>query len=115
MEAQRLSDPDVRADGDGARVLVRADEPADEVVAAPVLGLVLIDHQPDHQPLECERLQLRGERLDVDAQPLEGRFAGQLEDDVALGGRDDRTTNTASPVSCASGTNAAAAGDSIRL
>ena len=91
MEAQRLADAHRLADRQRARFLVHADEPAHQVVAAPVLGTVLVDHEAgEYAAVGREPLLLVGQRSKVALEPLERGFAGELEDDVALGARDHR-------------------------
>ena len=91
MEAQRLADAHRLADGERAGLLVDADEPAHQVVAAPVVGPVLVDHEArEHAAARRAALLLGRERAEVALQPLERRLAGQLEDDVVLGVRDHR-------------------------
>ena len=61
---------------------------AHEEVAETVLGAVLVDHEADQEAvLEQEPLRQR-ELLDHLLHALERRPAGQLEHEVALGGRD---------------------------
>ena len=91
MEAQRLADAHRLADGERAGLLVHAEQAAHQVVAAPVLGAVLVDHEAgEHAAVGREPLLLVGQRAEVGLEPLERRLAGELVDDVALGARDHR-------------------------
>src|SRR5207253_8198771 len=65
-----------------------AEETAHEEVAALVLGLVLVDHQPGEEPVRGERLLRGGEGGDLAVQARKRWLAGELVDDVALAARD---------------------------
>jgi 4-hydroxybutyrate dehydrogenase len=73
-----------------AAFLVAAEASAQQVVAAAVLGQVLVDDQTCHEAAGSERLGLCGRGLDLFGQPLERRLPGELVDDVALGLGHDR-------------------------
>ena len=75
MEAKRLADAHGLADRQRARVLVGADEPAHQVVAAAVLGAVLVDHQAGQDAAaRGQPLLLLRERAELAAEPLERGF-----------------------------------------
>ena len=72
-------------------LLVHPEQASHEVVAAPVFGAVLVDHEPgEDAAARGQPLLLVGERSEVGLEALERRLAGELEDDVALGARDHR-------------------------
>ena len=89
VHADRLPDPDPLADRERPGVGVGADDRPDEEIAALVLGLVLVDHQAEHQALGREPLLARVEIADRLSQALDRRARGELVDQVA-GGRGDR-------------------------
>ena len=88
VQPHDLPGPHLGADGDLARLGVRADEPAHQEVALHVVGLVRVDHDPHQQPAVDEVAVLLGEAVDRLAQLGERGLAGELADDVAVGGRD---------------------------
>ena len=91
MEAQRLADPHSLADRQRAGLLVDADEPAHQIVAATVVGPVLVDHEAGEDAAARRAALLLGsERAEVALQALERRLARELEDDVVLGVGDHR-------------------------
>src|SRR5581483_341642 len=89
VEAKRLADAHLLADGETARRLVEPDDAADQEVAATVLRPVLVDDDPGEETLRDELPLRRGERGHVGAQPVERPLARELEDEVALGAGDD--------------------------
>ena len=89
-EAQGLADPHHLAEHECSRGLVGAEEAAHEEVAGLVLGPVLVDHEPDHEPARGERPLFGGKRGDLRAQALKRRLAGELVEDVVLAAGDHR-------------------------
>ena len=88
VQAHRLPDARDVADGQGARVGVRAEHAAHEEVAQTVLGTVLVDHEADQEAvLEQQPIRQR-ELLDDLPHALQRGAARQLEHEVALRGRD---------------------------
>ena len=83
VKAERLADARGAADDERAGRAVAAGDAAHEVVADAVLGPVLVDHEPAHQPARREqavgRRQLAEHRLEL----LERRHARKLEDNGA--------------------------------
>ena len=80
VHADRLPDPDPLADRERPGVGVGADDRPDEEIAALVLGLVLVDHQTEHQALGREPLLARVEIADRLSQALDRRPRGELVD-----------------------------------
>ena len=69
--------------------LARTEHAADQEVAAPELGLVLVDDDADLQPLGQQQPLVVGQRLGHLGEPLERGLAAELADDVVLRVGDD--------------------------
>ena len=84
MQADHCAGGDRRADGDRARIGVRAEHSAHEEVALLVLGLAAADDDAEQQPAGHEGL-LSGWSSRSPLERVEGRPPRELVDDVPLG------------------------------
>ena len=87
LEADGLTDPNLLADRDRARLAVRADDRPDQEVAPLVLGPVLVDDDPDQDSRGGQLALVLRERGDHLAQALHRGLSGELADHVRLGAR----------------------------
>src|SRR5206468_4523339 len=76
-------------DGERTRDGLAAEEPSHQVVAAPVLRLVLVDHEPCEDTLRSEDLVARREAADDRAEDVERTATGELLDEIPVRRRDD--------------------------
>src|SRR4029453_8299742 len=72
------------ADADGPRVAIAAHQVADEEVAAAEVDAVLIDTDPEVHPLLEQRALLVGRARGELTEPIQGRTARELPDEVSL-------------------------------
>ncbi len=88
LELDRRADLDPVADGEGLTIPHRTHHTAYQEVAPVEVQLVLVDHPAQVQALGGELPVLGRELLDHRLQLVERRDAGQLEQQVAVGGGD---------------------------
>jgi hypothetical protein len=88
VDAHGLAHPHPIADRNGAGAWVHADYRADQEIPALVLGLVLVDHDPEQEAFGRQGLLVVVEVFDHLAEAVEGGLRRELRDHVALGAGD---------------------------